>query len=31
MDLVINTHPVTNVHYRNGLMDAYKIMSGLKV
>jgi hypothetical protein len=31
MDLVINTHPVTNVHYRDGLMDAYKIMSGLKV
>lgn len=31
MDLIINTHPVTNVHYRNALMDAYKIMSGLKV
>jgi hypothetical protein len=30
MDLIIDTHPATNVHYRNGLMAAYNLISGIK-
>jgi hypothetical protein len=30
MDLIIDTHPAVNVHYRNGLMDAYNLISGIK-
>ena len=28
MDEIINTHPSTNIHYRNGLMAAYNLMQG---
>lgn len=30
MDLIIDTHPAENVHYRNGLMTAYNLISGFK-
>ena len=30
MDLIIDTHPAVNMHYRNGLMHAYNIIAGHK-
>jgi short-subunit dehydrogenase involved in D-alanine esterification of teichoic acids len=31
MDLIIDTHPVVNIEYRNGLMAAYNLIAGHKV
>jgi hypothetical protein len=28
MDAIIDMHPSTNVHYRNGMMAAYQLMQG---
>jgi short-subunit dehydrogenase involved in D-alanine esterification of teichoic acids len=30
MDVIIDMHPSTNVHYRNGMMAAYNIMQGIE-
>ena len=28
MDAIIDMHPSTNVHFRNGMMAAYQLMQG---
>lgn len=28
MDAIIDLHPSTNVHFRNGMMAAYQLMQG---